>query len=281
MMETLTSSITCIDSQPASGLDTVDAGVQLRKIDRIDYLLRERDTFHPRVPEIKVGILILESRVFLRECLQRSIQTALSIEVETLSSIADLKKRDMSVLPRLIIISIADDSSQESLNALGVLSELTPSVPKIILTSKHNFEMMRAVISCGAKAYIPMSVGFEIAIEAIRFVLAGGTYVPAECLFSAIPVVTQPLSQPAPGAISSRELAVVRAIQQGKSNKIIAYDLNMCESTVKVHVRHIMKKMQAKNRTDVAIKAARIFSCSNCTGQSACWSAGRCSIEIG
>src|SRR6266404_8537145 len=126
-METLTSPIRCMDSQPASGLDTVDAGVQLRKIDRIDYLLRERDTFHPRVPEIKGGILILESRVFLRECLQRSIQTALSIEVETLSSIVDLKKRDMSVLPRLIIISIADDSSQESLNALGVLSELTPS----------------------------------------------------------------------------------------------------------------------------------------------------------
>jgi DNA-binding NarL/FixJ family response regulator len=135
---------------------------------------------------------------------------------------------------------------------------------------------MRAVISCGAKAYIPMSVGFEIAIEAVRFVLAGGTYVPAECLLSAIPTALPPASRPASGAITTRELAVVRAIQQGKSNKIIAYDLNMCEATVKVHVRHIMKKLQAKNRTDVAIKAAHIFSCSNCSGQSACWSAGRC-----
>ena len=65
-------------------------------------------------------------------------------------------------------------------------------------------------------------------------------------------VLPQP---PITGLLTSRELAVTRAIQKGKSNKIIAYDLNMCESTVKVHVRNIMKKLKAKNRTDVAIKA--------------------------
>src|SRR4029077_7890607 len=68
--------------------------------------------------------------------------------------------------------------------------------------------------------------------------------------------------QPSPsaGAVASRELAVVRAIQQGKSNKVIAYHLNMRESTVKVHIRHIMKKLKAKNRTDVAIKARTVLS---------------------
>ena len=47
---------------------------------------------------------------------------------------------------------------------------------------------------------------------------------------------------------------VVRAIQQGKSNKIIANELNMCLSTVKVHVRNVMRKLNAKNRTEVAMK---------------------------
>ena len=50
-------------------------------------------------------------------------------------------------------------------------------------------------------------------------------------------------------------MAVIRALQQGKSNKVIAYELNMCESTVKVHVRNLMKKMKAKNRTDLAMRA--------------------------
>src|SRR5260370_41985009 len=103
-----------------------------------------------------------------------------------------------------------------------------------------------------------MSHGFDIAVEAVRFVLAGGTYVPAECLLSAFPVAAPPSSRPAPGGITSREFSVVRAIQQGKSNKIIAYDLNMCEATGKVHVSHMMRKLKGKNRTQVPIKARDI-----------------------
>jgi len=100
-----------------------------------------------------------------------------------------------------------------------------------------------------------MSIGFELAIEAVRFVLAGGTYVPAECLLSAIPTRSRPIAPGYERGYQSRTRGC-KGDPTGKSNKIIAYDLNMCESTVKVHVRHIMKKLQAKNRTDVAIKAA-------------------------
>jgi DNA-binding NarL/FixJ family response regulator len=48
----------------------------------------------------------------------------------------------------------------------------------------------------------------------------------------------------------------------------IAYDLNMCESTVKVHVRNILKKLKAKNRTDVAIKAQTSLSAALPAGSS-------------
>jgi DNA-binding NarL/FixJ family response regulator len=54
------------------------------------------------------------------------------------------------------------------------------------------------------------------------------------------------------GVFTHRQLQVVEAIKKGKPNKIIAYELNMCESTVKVHVRTIMKKLHARNRTQVA-----------------------------
>jgi DNA-binding NarL/FixJ family response regulator len=179
------------------------------------------------------------------------------------------------------VISLADGNSQERSSAFSILSELASAVPTVILSAKHDFETMRAAIAYGAKGYIPMTMGFEIAIEAVRFVLAGGTYVPAECLLSGMPAAAPSAQRPpAAGAITARELAVVRAIQQGKPNKIIAYELNMCESTVKVHVRHVMKKLRAKNRTDVAIKATDLLSCPRCIGQSECWSAGRCLKRI-
>src|SRR5206468_7307027 len=54
--------------------------------------------------------------------------------------------------------------------------------------------------------------------------------------------------------LSERQDAVADAVAQGKPNKIIAYELDLCESTVKVHIRTIMRKLQARNRTEVAFK---------------------------
>jgi DNA-binding NarL/FixJ family response regulator len=200
--------------------------------------------------------------------------------VETFSSFSEMGNQETTGSARLVIISLGETNTQESAEALSIISDLAPSLPTIVLSSKYDFEVMRAVIGCGAKGYIPMTMGFEITVEAVRFVLAGGTYVPAECLLSAILSAGTPSRPTASGPITGRELAVVRAIHQGKPNKIIAYELNMCESTVKVHVRHIMKKLRAKNRTDVAIKATALLACSRCTTQSECWSAGRCSMRF-
>src|SRR4030042_1914296 len=59
---------------------------------------------------------------------------------------------------------------------------------------------------------------------------------------------------PAP-IFTARQTSVVRALCMGKPNKTIAHELNMRESTVKVHVRNIMKKLSARNRTEVALIA--------------------------
>ena len=108
----------------------------------------------------------------------------------------------------------------------------------------------------GAKGFIPGSMDFQLVLETARFVAAGGSYLPAE-LFSERRGPATPAAVSSRG-VTSRELEVVRAIRQGKPNKIIAHELNMCESTVKVHIRHVMKKLQARNRTDIAIKSAEL-----------------------
>ena len=58
---------------------------------------------------------------------------------------------------------------------------------------------------------------------------------------------------------TARQTSVIDALRMGKSNKTIAYELNMCESTVKVHVRNIMKRLKAKNRTQVAFLASQLM----------------------
>jgi DNA-binding CsgD family transcriptional regulator len=84
-------------------------------------------------------------------------------------------------------------------------------------------------------------------------VRAGGVYAPVSCLVPANRNSECRSAVKQPGDIfTARQAAVVKALRKGKANKIIAYELNMRESTVKVHVRNIMKKLSAKNRTEVA-----------------------------
>ena len=208
--------------------------------------------------KVDAFVAVVESRAFLRECIRRSMQSALSLPVVTHSTLSELGAQLHNASAELVVLSLIEADSEACANALKDLSEFASGRPVIALASTNNPDLARAAIRCGAKAYIPVTMGFEIAIEAIRFVLAGGTYVPPDCL-----LVTDQTSLPESTALSrlyvltSRELSVVRAIQQGKSNKIIANELNMCLSTVKVHVRNVMRKLKAKNRTEVAMVAMK------------------------
>jgi DNA-binding NarL/FixJ family response regulator len=203
-------------------------------------------------------IAVIESRTFIRECIRRSVQSAFPLPVLTYSTAVELGQQHLTS-PQLIIFSWVEDNREASISALKVLSDAAPRTPAIVLAYNNDPELARTAICHGAKGYIPVAMGFEITVEAVRFVLAGGTYVPMDCLLArgAGDAPSQPSTS---GLVTARELAVIRAIQKGKSNKIIAYELNMCESTVKVHVRNIMKKLSAKNRTDVAIKSQSVLS---------------------
>ena len=205
-------------------------------------------------------IAVIESRTFIRECIRRSVQSAFPLPVLTYSTASELEQQHLPTSPKLIIISWAEDNREASISALKVLSELSQRTPVIVLAYNNDAELARTAICHGAKGYIPVTMGFEITVEAVRFVLAGGTYAPMDCLLATGGPGDARSQPPTSGLVTGRELAVMRAIQKGKSNKVIAYELNMCESTVKVHVRNIMKKLSAKNRTDVAIKSQTVLT---------------------
>jgi DNA-binding NarL/FixJ family response regulator len=187
------------------------------------------------------------------------MQSALSISVQTYSTLSELGAQTNGESADLVVLSLLEASREACASALKDLPEFASGHPVIALASANDPGLAFAAIHCGAKGFIPVTMGFEIAIEVMRFILAGGTYVPPDCLLA-----SDQLGLPAPttpsrlNILTGRELSVVQAIQLGKSNKIIAHELNMGLSTVKVHLRNVMRKMNAKNRTDVAMKAGAL-----------------------
>jgi DNA-binding NarL/FixJ family response regulator len=156
-----------------------------------------------------------------------------------------------------ILIGIGGTGSDDpGLSAdLQSLTQAYPQIPVIVMGDSEDPSQVLEILSHGARGYIPTSVSLSVAIGALSLAIAGGVFVPASAFLGAGGAQRQsaPDAESAFG-LTERQAAVAEAIARGKPNKIIAYELNLCESTVKVHTRSIMRKLQARNRTEVAFK---------------------------
>jgi DNA-binding NarL/FixJ family response regulator len=163
---------------------------------------------------------------------------------------------------------VADTWVQEQLRLIkGGRSE----VPVIMISDRDDADDVIRALNQGVRGYIPTSIAAEVAIAALTLIEAGGTYVPADALLPDGPetqsdpecVERQPVERPQVASelnLTSRELAVIDLLREGNANKVIAIKLNMRESTVKVHVRNILKKLRVSNRTHAATVANRLLA---------------------
>jgi DNA-binding NarL/FixJ family response regulator len=150
---------------------------------------------------------------------------------------------------------------------MRLIADRAPAVPLVLLSDREELVDVARALASGIRAYIPTSMAAGIVIEVLNLVLAGGTFVPAHILRSALPcpggqTVDAPASTEAEPAVNltPRQRQVLQLISHGKQNKVIAHALHMEEGTVKVHLREIMRKLKAQNRTQVALLAARVLA---------------------
>lgn len=205
-------------------------------------------------PHVAAALIIVARDVFFRGCLHRGLKEEWPGEIVSCASLSELTEAQVSGPPTTVMLSTISLAKNEADVELGLLADLGPGWRCMILAETDDLDAVLAALAGGAKGYISTSAEFPVFVEALRFIAAGGTYVPAQCLFAARQAPTAREGEAAKDGITGRELAVVRAIRQGKPNKLIAYELGMCESTVKVHVRHVMRKLHARNRTEIAVK---------------------------
>jgi DNA-binding NarL/FixJ family response regulator len=168
--------------------------------------------------------------------------------------------------PNLVVIYIKSEGLTKSWvqSALELLRVGLPEASTVVLSDRSDVDEVNRALAHGARGYIPTSNEFEIAVAALRLISAGGTFVPADALRS---TTAEPDNQPEGERhgrsngrdLTPRELSVIDLLREGKPNKLIAARLEMQESTVKVHVRSILRKLNAANRTHAAFVANRLL----------------------
>lgn len=165
--------------------------------------------------------------------------------------------------PKFVIFSIGGASlhAAEPMHWACDVRDMLPGVPCVVLSDRTEPEEAILAARLGHQAFMPTSIEPQIALQAFAFVIGGGTYFPREALLQSVSAAregagfTTAIHGDA-DRLTRRQHEVLDRLRLGKSNKVIARDLDMQESTVKVHVRQIMRKLGASNRTQAALLAA-------------------------
>jgi DNA-binding NarL/FixJ family response regulator len=196
-----------------------------------------------------------------RDCISERLASLLpEWHVEPMSEAGELHQHVNWAPSSVLILNVHGKSmgNPDVAGEMAMLAKLAPALPILIMSELCDVSEMTLAFGLGARGYLPTSLAISEVSAIVRLVAAGGTYVPANILGPLFethrPVPVQiPDEIAGPCGFSPRQLQVLERLSEGKPNKVIAYELGMAESTVKVHIRHIMKKLNAHSRTQVVL----------------------------
>jgi DNA-binding NarL/FixJ family response regulator len=183
----------------------------------------------------------------------------------------------------LILFSVCESGFRQVLPALDRLTGMSTSIPSIVVTGETDPAAALEFLRRGARGVIPTALDLASAAAALDFVSAGGTFLPAMLFLdpdsglAPAPAADVALLDPEeadaagddPGSdsdgsassamLTRREVDVLESLCRGKPNKLIAHELALGESTVKMYVGRLMRKLNATNRTEVALHGGKLL----------------------
>ena len=158
----------------------------------------------------------------------------------------------------------------EGVDALPGLREVAPNAHVLMLTVSEDAEDLATALLRGASGYLLKTVDIDVLAESIVRVQQGESPVSPEMagkLATAYQSLRQRTTAAAPcdpiDSLSPRELQILDEIARGASNKEIARLFSIAEATVKIHVQHILRKLNLNSRVQAAVHAARILGTGN------------------
>lgn len=224
---------------------------------------------HPAAPSIT--LFVVDDHTLFRRGLIALLQQYDGLEVVGEAGDAAEALRLAPVLQPHIVLLDNHLPGVAGIDAVKDLRRLMPHTRVLMLTVSEDENDLAAALRNGAQGYLLKSIDGDVLADALRRAASGEPVVSLELMgklvqaFQAhdglppLPLADAPaattLHEAAP-ALTPREEDVLREIARGASNKEIARTLDIAETTVKIHVQHILRKLELSSRVQAAVYAA-------------------------
>ena len=225
---------------------------------------QQNQVITPMEPAYK--ILIADDHPLFREAISNVIASGFEnteiIETESLDSALEIAKNTDDL--DLILLDI-NMPGMHGLNGLITLRNEAPSLPVVIVSAEEDKQVVLQAITYGAIGFITKSSPRAEMTGAIQQILNGNVYLPSDIIRTSKESHSRRhrndenlISPELLNSLTRRQLLVLERMAKGESNKQIAYNLNIAETTVKAHVSAILRKLGVHNRVQAILSAGDV-----------------------
>ena len=210
-----------------------------------------------------ITIFLADDHPVVRDGLRAILETQPDLAVIGESGTgADTVTQVKALRPDVLLLDL-EMPQLDGVEALRQIHQAASDTRVLVFTAYDSDERILAAVQAGAQGYLLKGVPREQVFDAIRVVHGGGSLLQPAVASKLLRQVQSGSSRPASGsadrsgALTPREIEVLRYLAQGQANKQIAARLSISERTVKFHVSAIFRKLDAANRTEAVTIAAQ------------------------
>ncbi len=222
-------------------------------------------------PANSIRILVVDDHTLFRRGLTALLARDPQLRVVGDAADAGQAQRKAQELQPDVILLDNHLPGVNGVDALPALQGAAPAARILMLTVSEDENDLAAALRAGAIGYLLKTAEGDALTAAIRRAMDGDSVVAPEMMSklvaayrgaaSATPATSEPLAPVPPGvtalaSLSPRELDILRGIARGASNKEIAREHGIAETTVKIHVQHILRKLNVSSRVHAAVIAS-------------------------
>lgn len=208
-----------------------------------------------------ISVLLVDDHTLFRSGIRSLLQrNADFVVVGEASDGVEGVKRVRQLRPDVVLLDL-NMPGMSGLETLQLILQDCPDTAVILLTVSEEAQDLTAALQAGARGYLIKNIDADYLVRAIRRA-ASGESVLAEAMTTKLVAHMQggaPKPNPAPASeidrLTPREREILACLARGESNKVIARSLDVAESTVKIHVQNILKKLNLASRVQAAVYA--------------------------
>jgi len=208
----------------------------------------------------RLKIAVIDPSGLFREGLVSLLAGVGLIPVLDAPSIRDLKPfSDAQAIPDILLID--SPRADSVVNTIDAVRAWSPTTKIVFLAQELDLDLLSKSFDASASGYLLKGISCEALVGALNLINAGEKVFPSAlasrlaALASRFDHAAFNLTHLRDTGLSDREIEILRCLAIGHANKAIAAGLNIAESTVKIHVKRILRKTHASNRTQAAIWA--------------------------